>query len=136
MSAGTRAAVARLHAAVEDGRVAELARAYDLALLVLFGSAAADDQDPSDVDIAISFASGSERLLDLVADLTELTGANDLDVVDLASAGPVLREEALVTGRLLYQANPDEYARQQIAASMQRLDTDHFRRLDLELMAT
>jgi predicted nucleotidyltransferase len=121
---------------VDDGRLAELARAYDLALLVLFGSAATDDADPSDIDLAVSFESGSGPLLDLVSDLTELTGTNDLDIVDLATAGPVLREEALVTGRLLYQSNPDEYARQQIGASMQRLDTDHFRRLDLDLMAT
>jgi hypothetical protein len=41
----------------------------------------------------------------------------------------------MVGGRPLYQARPGAFANEQIAAIMERLDTDEFRRLELELMA-
>ncbi len=45
------------------------------------------------------------------------------------------RERALVEVDPLYERSPGDFANAQIAAIMERLDTDWLRRLDLELMS-
>ena len=53
----------------------------------------------------------------------------------LNRAGPVARERALVGGIPLYEGVSGAFATAQMAAVLERMDTDHLRRLDLELMA-
>ena len=105
-------------------------------LLVLFGSAARASTDPRDVDVAVRFRKDTAAdLLGLLDALHALTGFEGYDVLDLARAGPVARERALVGCRLLYQARAGLFARAQIGAIMQRLDTDEMRRVELALLA-
>jgi predicted nucleotidyltransferase len=105
-------------------------------LFVLFGSAADDDQDPGDVDIAVAFDRAAPAdVLGLLEELHRATGYEGFDVLDLRRAGPVAREQALVDCRLLHQAEPGLFANAQIAAIMERIETDEFRRIQLELMA-
>lgn len=52
----------------------------------------------------------------------------------LDDAGPLARERALVGARVLFQGGPGEFANAQIAAVMERLDTDWLRALELDLL--
>lgn len=45
------------------------------------------------------------------------------------------REQALVFGELLFADTPDTFAGAQIAATLERLDTEHLRRAELHLLA-
>jgi hypothetical protein len=47
---------------------------------------------------------------------------------------PVAKERALVAAIPLFEALPGLFAQAQIAAMMERMDTEWLRRLDLELM--
>jgi hypothetical protein len=74
-------------------------------------------------------------VLGLLEDLVALTGTERIDLADLGRAGPVLRGRALVGAVALYEAEAGDCARAQMAAMLQRTDTDWLRRQDLELMA-
>lgn len=118
------------------GGLEPLCTQLGIQLLVLFGSAARASTDPRDVDVAVRFRKDTAAdLLGLLDALHALTGFEGYDVLDLARAGPVARERALVGCRLLYQARAGLFARAQIGAIMQRLDTDEMRRVELALLA-
>lgn len=120
----------------EAGALEPLCTQLGIELLVLFGSAARDAADPADVDLAVRFRQDIPAdLLGLLDALYELTGFEGYDVLDLARAGPVAQERALVGCRLLYQARAGLFARAQIGAIMERLDTDELRRVELALLA-
>lgn len=54
----------------------------------------------------------------------------------LNRAAPLARERAITTGEPLFQRKPGDFANAQIAAIMERLDTDRFRAMELELMSS
>jgi hypothetical protein len=91
---------------------------------------------PQDGLAALEAAAESGRLneLAIIGDLMNLTGT-DVDFVHLNRGGPVIRERALVGSIPLYESQPGALASAQIAAVLERMDTDWMRRLDLELMA-
>lgn len=133
-----REALERLEATSADGRLGALCAEHHIDLFVVFGSALDVDAVPDDLDVAVRFepsTDGGGDVLKLVNDLYELTGSELFDVMVLNRAGPVAREQALVEGQPLFQLMVGSFANAQIAAIMGRLDTDHLRRLDLELMA-
>jgi predicted nucleotidyltransferase len=141
LSESVRAAYARLRDAAGHGALADLCRRHGLELLVVFGSVLRvqlDEDGPGDLDVAVRYARGEppHRLLSLLDDLYRLTGSEDIDVMVLNHADPLARERALTTGVPLFQLGPGDFANAQIAAIMERLDTDHFRRLQLELMSS
>lgn len=79
-----------------------LARCDDIAVVYLFGSTARGTSGRrSDVDLAVLFRPGlsdaarAERLLDLRAELATALGRDDLDVIDLEAASPLLRHRVL-----------------------------------------
>lgn len=128
-------ALRTLRTAVEDGRLDDFVERHGLRLLVVFGSAERGEPTARDLDIAVSARPGERfDLLDLINALLDLTGSDDVDLLDLDRAGPVARQHALF-GEPLYESEPGLYAREQIRASMERLDTEWFRRLSLQLMA-
>lgn len=136
MSNAARQAVGRLIAAVVSGDLAKLCSRSEIQLLVLFGSANLTDSEPHDVDLALRFERESPRdVLALLNQLYRLTGYETFDVLDLGRARPLARERALVGGRVLHESRPGCFANEQIAAIMQRLDTDHMRQVELELMS-
>lgn len=129
-------AVRRLCTAAESSDLADLCARTGARLLVLFGSARGADCDPNDVDLAVRFEHGRPHdLLALLDELYRLTGYEEFDVLDLARAGPLARERALVGARVLHEAEPGSFAVEQIAAIMERLDTDAMRRVELALMS-
>jgi predicted nucleotidyltransferase len=129
-------AVHQLEAYSGGGELADVCRRHRVELLVVFGSAAQGADDPRDLDLALLFLPGVSRdVLTLLDDLYALLGVEDIDVMVLNDAHVVARERALVHGTPVYQSRSGIFATQQIAAIMERLDTDHLRRLELELMA-
>lgn len=125
--------VLRLRAARADGRLAQACAATGIELVMLFGSAATEP-DPGDVDLAVAFV--DPRARDVLAAVTALHGlvGDALDVLDLDRAGPVARQRALTQGEVLVQLRPGAFATRQMAAMREFIETDPFRRLDLELM--
>jgi hypothetical protein len=72
----------------------------------------------------------------LIEDLYRLTGSERVDLMVLNRAAPLARERALTTGEPLFQRHPGGFANAQIAAIMERFDTDRFRAMELELMTS
>ncbi len=63
--------------------------------MVVFGSAARDEPNPEDLDLAVRFSRDAKRdVLQLLDDLYELTGIEAVDLMVLDDAGPVARERA------------------------------------------
>lgn len=117
--------------------LAGICERHGVLLLTAFGSATRPDGEPRDLDLAVLF---DRRLthrdaLGLVDDLTALTGLQDLDVMGLNTAGPVARERALVGSIVLYEAVHGLLANEQIAAMLERMDTEWLRRAAIEGMA-
>lgn len=125
----------RLRTASVRQALAELSRRYDVSLLVFFGSGAAGRPDPRDIDLAARFDPyHPARVLAFLDELADVVGTDRVDLMVLNTAGPVAREEALVFGESLFMASPDLFAEAQIAATMERLETDHLRRAQLEML--
>lgn len=75
-------------------------------------------------------------MLGFLDQLASLGAGDEVDLMVLNHAGPVARERALVGARVLFESRPGEFATTQIAAIMERMDTDWLRALDLELNGT
>lgn len=128
-------ALARLEQAAASGALDDVARRHQLGVLTVFGSAARRDPTARDLDVAVAFSPGAPDLLALLDELSALTGSDDVDLLDLGSAGPVARERALVGCVALYESEHGLVARMRGDAIVQRMDTDWLRRLDLDLLA-
>ncbi len=130
-------AVTRLQDAAERRGLDELCERHDVRLLVAFGSTVHEtDRLPEDLDIAVAFQ--PDRRGDpvgLIVDLGAIAGSGDLDLMDLGRAGPVARERALVACVPLFERERGTFARLQMAAMLERMETAWLRRLDLEAMA-
>ena len=104
----------------------------------MFGSVLSDRDDPQDLDVAVKLGSDDQAhdTLQILDDLYRLTGSERIDLLVLSRAGPLARERALTTGEPLFQRKPGTFANAQIAAIMERLDTDRFRAMELQLMSS
>jgi predicted nucleotidyltransferase len=130
-----RTALRRLQGAARS-ELASLCQRHRVELLVAFGSAARDgDGTPHDLDLAVRFADSNPDVLGFLDSLSQVTNTSVIDLMNLATAGPVAKERSLVGSILLFEQAPGTLAQAQIAAMMERMDTDWLRRLDLELMA-
>ncbi|MBA3622295.1 MAG: nucleotidyltransferase domain-containing protein [Euzebyales bacterium] len=126
--------LSRLEAAAEDGRLAALAEKHDLTLIVVFGSVVAGADDPNDLDVAVEPAD-DVNIVDLYADLIDLTGCEAVDVMDLRRAGVVAREAALGRGVPLFETTAGHFAEQQMIAVAERMETRWLRDVELEMLA-
>ncbi|MGH3384336.1 MAG: nucleotidyltransferase domain-containing protein [Nocardioidaceae bacterium] len=136
MDRDIRKALKRLFGHAESGELATLCRRHGIDLVVVFGSVVQDGTAPADLDLAVRFGPGAQHdLLTLLDDLYRMIGIEAVDLMVLNDAGPVARERAMVQGRLVYQSRSGIFATEQIAAIMERLDTDEMRRVELELMS-
>jgi predicted nucleotidyltransferase len=131
--ADIRAALAQLVAAAADGRLDALSARLGVRVLGVFGSACREPSEAHDLDIAVSFL-GDAEVLALIDGLTEFTGCDAIDIMELDVAGPVARAEGLV-GIPLFEHEPGAYATAQMAALAEKRDTDWLRRLDLDALA-
>lgn len=95
-------------------RLAEVFEEYKVILAYLYGSQATGNARPlSDVDIAILFSEEVPererfgRLCHLGAMLMGVFHRNDVNVVDLEEAPPLLKNNVRVGGRVIYCADED-----------------------------
>lgn len=130
-----REALERLVEEAEAGRLDSFFADHGVELMTAFGSATAEEGPASDLDLAVSLEPGSD-LYGLVADLIGLLGFDGVDVVDLRTADVVLKAEALGVCIPIFESRPGLYARRQMAALTERMETAYLRRRDLELMSS
>ncbi|MDL5157650.1 nucleotidyltransferase family protein [Actinomycetospora termitidis] len=127
--------LAQLRAAAASGALDDLAHRYGVRVLTVFGSTARGEPGARDLDIGVLFEYDRvPALLDLVSELDRLTGREN-DVTHLNRAGPVLRERAFVGAVWLFESERGALSDAMGAAINERMDTDPWRRLNLELMA-
>ena len=93
---------------VEESKLAELCRQYQVRELSVFGSAARGEMRPdSDVDLLVEFQPDARiGLLDhagLMLDLAELLGRK-VDLVSKRALKPLIRDAILGEARLVYAA--------------------------------
>jgi predicted nucleotidyltransferase len=134
------AALERLRAASDDGRLDRMCEDHGVDLLGVFGSAVRRWRDstapaPQDLDVMVRFRQGTVGdPLALINELMDLTGFDHVDLAIINDALPVLRVEAL-TGLGLYEEHDGQWAVAQMAALGEFRDTAHLRRLNLETLA-
>ena len=103
----------------------------DVRLCYLFGSAAsARARRVSDVDVAVLLAgeAAPSTLDHLAEDLQEVTGRS-VDLVDLATAPPLLAHQIVSTGTCLVCRNRGERSAFETRAILRYLDTAHLRNI-------
>jgi predicted nucleotidyltransferase len=109
-------------------RLAPLFRRSDVHLVVLFGSLAAGTANAkSDVDLGI-LADGSFE--ELLLEVVRLLGIENVDLVDLRRASPLLAMAVATKGRVLHEGRPGAFASFASLALRRYNDTAKLRRLE------
>jgi len=105
-------------------------------LAYLYGSQAREVAGPlSDVDVAVLFGrdipqdARFQRVLRLIGELGSLLRRNDVHVVDLAEASPLLRHRVYYDGQLVHCADDAQRVRFATAALRDYVDTEPLRRI-------
>ena len=106
----------------------------DVVVAILFGSAARGETRPdSDVDIGILLTGEAAQMginrSELIADLMGILGRNDVDVVILNQAPPLLLHRVVRDGHVIYAADQATLAEFIIRAIQQYEDTKPLRQL-------
>lgn len=124
-----------------SARAGELFAGQDVILAYLFGSVARDEAGPlSDVDVAVLFAPGLDkyacfqRVLRLMYELSLILERDDVQVVDLGEAPPLLRHRVYYDGQVLYC--PDDVVRVRFETTALRdyVDTAPLRRIQAKYL--
>lgn len=109
-----------------------VAQSHDLSLVILFGSAAHLDQerDPRDLDLAVQGNSGGVDSVALTNAFIQELGIQDVDLVDLRRADPLILQLVAEEGRMLHEAEPGIHARFCSLAARRYADTRKFREME------
>lgn len=116
-----------------------IATQYKLDFIVLFGSAAKGTMtDMSDIDIAVlqqqAIPLTTQQFFDLMDEFTTRTNEpRKIDLVDLATANPLLRYEAIMNGKLLY-GNELAFAEYKLFAFKDYIDSQSLFDLEKKLI--
>jgi len=109
---------------------------HGVILAYLFGSQAEGKAGPlSDVDIAVLLGPQvpqerwTDVQIDLINDLIGLFHRDDVDVALLNRATPVLAQEVVRSGQVIYEAEPGTRVDFQVATLRRYVDTEPLRRL-------
>jgi predicted nucleotidyltransferase len=108
-----------------------LIKKYDINLLLAFGSYQTE-RFTKDSDIDLGYLAkrdfSLEEELQFLKDLVLLYRRDQIDLVDLVKASPLLMYETATHGRVLYEEN-DSFLRFKLKASARYADTEHLRRM-------
>jgi len=107
-------------------RIISFARRYvNIVAIYVFGSiATGKNRSGSDIDVAIMVGApmkGMERV-QLETSLSNLL-KRDVDLIIFGEASPLLQHQILKNSRLVYERDPKERVRQEVAARCEYLDT-------------
>jgi predicted nucleotidyltransferase len=113
-----------------------LGRRPDVRLAYVFGSVPAGQaQRGSDLDVAVLFSSSpSPATLDLLAEELEAVSGRPIDLVDLATAPPLLGHEIIRSGRCIVCRDAGERGEFEARVTLRYLDTAHLRRIQDEYL--
>jgi predicted nucleotidyltransferase len=117
---------------VNNQKLTEVARRYDLDLVIVFGSQAQGQARPgSDIDVAVRWIRRDwedvEGELALIGELTEaIWGDGDIDVSFLNGASPLLLFEVACSGVPLYERQPGGFTLFQSYAARRYYDQSKF----------
>jgi len=136
MAASPAEGLARLREAAESGDLDAFCRKHHVRILTVFGSTARGEPTARDLDIGIMTEPGTDfDIFRAVYELMVLADIDKIDVAHLDRGGPLIRERALVGSVPLYESEQYAFVRAQTAAICERIETDRFRRLNLELLS-
>lgn len=117
--------------------VAGICKTHGVGLLTAFGSAARDEPDPADLDLAYAAEEGrTVDVLGFLSDLVDLTGTDRMDLLDLDRAGVVAAQRATTRCVPLCESTPGAFAEMQIRAVVRFADTQWLRDEQLRSLAT
>ncbi len=108
-------------------RLSPLYKGKRLRLVILFGSAASGKTHRnSDIDIAFLFER-SVDILELTNTVIRLLHNDNVDVIDLRRASPLLKFSAVKKGKLLFEKTPGEFNEFYSLAFRMYVDTQKLR---------
>ncbi len=130
-------ALETLRAAAASGALTTVCDRHHVALLVAFGSAVNGPvrDHARDLHIAVLTKRGRSTL-ELLAELSDLTRFDAIDLLGLGRAAPVASVEALLHGDVLFEREPGMADRLLAGAATEKMDTQWLRDWALELMAS
>ena len=118
--------------------LASLCRRRRIRRLSLFGSALKGNARPdSDVDIAVLISDKAMRRdvlryrLKLMADLMDVLGRSDVDLIVLNEAPPLLAHRVLSRGKLIFERSPNARVAFQVRTVNRYLDSQPMRNMYL-----
>jgi predicted nucleotidyltransferase len=98
-------------------------------LIALFGSAARGTASPSsDLDLAFLPKEEGMDAMRVTAEVVRRTHHNEVDVIDLSRADPLLAMEVARSGVLLHGDDPSDFAEFRSLAFRRYVDTEKLRR--------
>ena len=119
---------------IDNEKLQEIAKKFELVLIVLFGSYARGHANPeSDVDIAVQTKLREHDWqweFDLIKDLVFALDCGNLDIVFINSANPLLMFEIATDGIPLYEADEGKFQDFQIYAAKRHHDARKIYRLE------
>lgn len=123
-----REALRRLRS-LPDAELDRLCRRHGVRVLTVFGSAAAGEPAPDDLDVGVVFEPDADHdVPGLLEDLVRLLGTEQIDVLDAPRASETARVRAIADGEALYESEPTAYADAAAAADTLFLETAPLRR--------
>ena len=110
---------------------------YDIKLVYIFGSyAKGTNKKNSDLDIAV-FLGGDYapfKKLELIGDLIEIFKRDDVDLVVLNEANPVLRHQVIKYGKIIFEESEEVRVNFEVQTLREYMDMEYFRRVQMEFV--
>lgn len=113
----------------------DLLEKYDIKLIYIFGSYAKGKNDKnSDLDIAVLLEKGYNPLdkLSLIGDFTDIFKRDDIDLVILNDANPVLEHQVIKYGKLAYMKDEDTKVFYEVRVLKEYMDMEYFRNTQMK----
>lgn len=120
-----------------EKNINELLQKYHIKLLYVFGSyAKGNNNQNSDIDIAVLLDDSYSAVdkLNLIGDLTLIFKRDDIDLVILNTANPVLRHQIIKYGKIVYEENQDTRVFFEVKVLSEYMDMEPFRRTQMEFI--
>ena len=120
-----------------EKNINELVQKYGIKLLYVFGSyAKGSNNKNSDIDIAVLVDDNYKPMykLNMIGDLTSIFKRDDIDLVILNGASPVLRHQVIKYGKIIYEESLEEKVIFEAKVLSVYMDMEPFRRTQMEFI--
>lgn len=115
-----------------------LIRYYNIKLLYIFGSYAKNkNHNNSDLDIAVLLQEDYDPMdkLNLIGDLTTIFKRDDIDLVILNSAKPVLKHQIIKHGKIIYMKTQECKVDFEVKVLNEYMDMEPFRKTQMKYIS-